>query len=104
MDKYIKNDLALLKQDVVGILEKHIDLKKYKVFLFGSRASGTSSSRSDIDIGIEGAEPLPARVWCDIQEEVENLPTLHKIEIVDFKDVAPIFKKVALEHAQPINP
>ncbi len=46
--------------------------------LFGSRAKGTALSRSDIDIAVSGVADFPA-----FQEEVENLPTLFSVDIVD---------------------
>lgn len=92
-----------LKKEVIEILGKHTDLSQYRVFFFGSRVTGKGTERSDIDIGIEGAKPVPDRAWLEIQEEFENLPTLYKIEIVDFKRVAPRFKKVALKHIKLIR-
>ena len=42
-----------------------------KVILFGSRASGTNTERSDIDIAVEGGN-FSAFDW-DIQEKVHSL-------------------------------
>lgn len=92
-----------LKKEILEIVGKHLDLKKYKVFFFGSRAAGKGDERSDIDIGVEGRKPLPAGVLLDIREEIENLPTLYKIEIVDFLQVDKRFRKVALRHIEMIN-
>lgn len=91
-----------LKQEILKIVGKHLDLAKYRVFFFGSRVAGKGTDRSDIDVGIEGPEPVPAAAMLDIQEEIENLPTLYKVEIVDFHHVAPIFKEVALQHTETI--
>lgn len=46
--------------------------------LFGSRAKGTARERSDIDIAVSGVD----RFWA-LQEEIENLPTLFVIDVVD---------------------
>lgn len=92
-----------IKKSVLNIVSKHLDLKKHKVFFFGSRVTGGGSERSDIDVGIEGPEPIPSPVWLEIQEEIENLPTLYKIEVVDFKRVSPEFREVALAHTKPIT-
>lgn len=91
-----------LKKEIASILSKHLDLKKYRIFFFGSRVSGGGTSRSDIDVGIEGDDPIPSTAWLEIQEDIENLPTLHKVEIVDFKRTSPIFKKVALQKIEPL--
>ena len=93
-----------LKKEILSVLAKHLDLKKYKVFFFGSRVSGGGSDRSDIDVGIEGGAPVPDRVWAEIKEEIENLPLLHKIEIVDFKRVSRVFRQVAEQDVELIFP
>lgn len=46
--------------------------------LFGSRAKGTALMRSDIDIAVSGIADFAA-----FQEEVENLPTLYWVDVVD---------------------
>lgn len=92
-----------LKREILKIVGKRLDLAKYRVFFFGSRVAGKGTSRSDIDVGIEGPEAIPPAVWLEIQDEIENLPTLYKIEVVDFKHVAPIFKEVALRHIEVIH-
>lgn len=91
-----------LKKEILDIIGKHLDLARYRVFFFGSRVSGKSRARSDIDVGIEGAEPIPARAWLEIMEEIENLPTLYKIEVVDFSQVSPKFRNVALQHTEAL--
>ena len=51
-----------------------------RIILFGSRAKDTVTERSDIDIAVAGVAS------CDIyelQEELEDIPTLYKIDLVD---------------------
>jgi len=91
------------KKEILKILGKYLDLKKYRVFFFGSRVAGEGDERSDIDIGVKGKRPIPSGAFLDIQEEVENLPALYKVEIVDFSRVDERFKKVAMEHIEMIN-
>lgn len=92
-----------LKKEILEILRRHLNLAEYRVFFFGSRVAGRGTERSDIDVGIEGEELISAKALLDIQEEIEELPTLYKIEIVDFKRVAPIFKEVALQYIELIS-
>lgn len=87
--------LKKLKEEILGIVGKYLDLKQYKIFFFGSRVSGKGSEKSDIDVGIEGPQEIPFETMAKIKEEVDNLPTLYKIEIVDFSKVSPDFKEVA---------
>lgn len=92
-----------LKQEILAILGRHLDLTKYRVFFFGSRVAGKGTDRSDIDIGIEGPKPIPVRAWAEIQEELEQIPTLYKIELVDFRHVPPKFRHVAEQHTEVIT-
>lgn len=92
-----------LKREILAIVGKHLDLLKYRVFFFGSRVAGKGTERSDIDVGIDGPQPIPAEAWFDIQEELERLPTLYKIELVDFRHVPPKFRHVAGQHTEAIT-
>lgn len=92
-----------LKKDVLDVIGKYIDLRKYRVFFFGSRVSGKADERSDIDLGIEGSDPIRASDMLDIQEEIENIPILYKIEVVDFSEVSKKFKEVAKQDREMLN-
>jgi len=95
--------LEKLKKEILEIVEKHLDLGRYRVFFFGSRVSGKGTERSDIDIGIEGPGPVPAEAMFAIEEEIERIPTLYKIEVVDFRTVAQKFREVALQRVEQIS-
>jgi len=91
-----------LKEEILKILSKYLDLSQYKVFFFGSRVKGNADERADIDIGIEGPE-IPAYIKLEIEEELENLPILYKIDFVDFNNVDEDFKKIAKKYGEYIN-
>ena len=67
---------------IENILKNIIDLcAKFSgvgVILFGSRAKGTNTERSDIDIAVKGVKDI----W-ELQEKLEEIPTLYKIDLVD---------------------
>ncbi len=92
-----------LKKEILDLVGKYLDLSTYKVFFFGSRVAGKGDERSDIDVGIEGQKAIPSAALLDIQDEVENLPTLYKIDIVDFCKVDETFKEVALQNIEMIS-
>jgi predicted nucleotidyltransferase len=91
-----------LKKEILEIVGKYLDLKKYKVFFFGSRVTGRHDERSDIDIGIEGPERIPLEILSAIREEIDKLPTLYHIDVVDFKSVGKDFYKVAKQNLELI--
>ena len=86
--------LEKLKKNVLDIVGKYLDILEYKVFFFGSRVVGSGNERSDIDVGIEGPDEVSYEIMAKIRDEIDNLPILYKIEIVDFAKVSPDFYKV----------
>ncbi len=67
-----------------------------KVFLFGSRVRGQARLRSDFDVGIIGEEPMSLKDFYLIEDRLEALPTLFKIDWVDFNRVSPVFRERAM--------
>lgn len=62
-------------QEVIRHCEKY---SAREVILFGSRAKETALERSDIDIAVSGAADYDA-----LLEEIEEIPTLYKIDLVN---------------------
>ena len=88
-------DPAEAAEFAAAVIRRHLPDPAYRVFLFGSRATGTAGERSDIDIGIEGPGPVPREAMALIEEELEEAPTLYTIEVVDFARVPEKFRQVA---------
>lgn len=89
---------------ILTVLEKHMNLETHKVFFFGSRVDGTSNERSDVDIGIEGEKALSGSTLAEIRNEIEELPILYSIDIIDFRKCSEDFRKVASAHTEPLTP
>jgi len=70
------------KEKIIGILT--VLFPKAKIYLFGSRARGTYSKKSDIDIAIdEGKEIRPMRMGeAKGMFEASTIP--YKVDILDF--------------------
>lgn len=92
-----------LKKEIIAILSKYPDLSQYRVFFFGSRVKGNNFPSADIDIGIEGPREIPAEIKLAIQEQIDNLPTLYKFDIIDFKIASEKFKKEALKYKEYVR-
>ena len=92
-----------LKKQILEIIGKYLDLNLYKVFFFGSRVKRNNSTRSDIDIGINGSCEIPVQIKFKIEEELDNLHTLYRFDIVDFNGIAEKFKEEALKYAEYIR-
>lgn len=77
-------------------------LHGHRVFLFGSRATGSSRPNSDFDIGVVGDESLPLSDYYAIEDQLDNLPTIYKIDWVDFNRVSPRFRERAMRQVELI--
>ncbi len=86
-----------LQKKIAQIVRDRLNVPHYRIFVFGSRAQGRADERSDIDIGIQSQSPIPAGVLGDIRAELDELPVLQKIDLVDFSGVSEEFKRVAMQ-------
>ena len=60
-----------------------------RLVLFGSRARGDNTARSDIDLAVYG---MPEKEWSAFWLETEELPTLLKLDIVHITpNMDPVF-------------
>lgn len=78
-------------------------LRGHKVVLFGSRAMGNAKSRSDFDLGVIGETPLPLEDFYAIEDMLDELPTLYRIDWVDFAKVSERFRAQALKKVEVIH-
>ena len=62
----------------------------------------TNDDKSDIDIGIIPDMSLSARQLQAIREKIEEIPTLLKIDFIDFSTVSDNFKTIALKNTKDI--
>ena len=76
------------------------ELEGRKVVLFGSRADGTARDRSDFDIGVVGPAPLPQKIFFKIEDRLDHLNTLYKLDWVDLNRADVSFRNEALRHAE----
>jgi predicted nucleotidyltransferase len=91
-----------LRSEIRRILNHHLDLKHYRVVLFGSESTGTALHGSDIDIGIEGDHRIPGRIMERIRQELEGIRTLRRFDVVDLSCTDENFKRAALKNAEQL--
>lgn len=101
LENQVSDREAQVKAMIVEQLHKAEKLLQgHKVYLYGSRAEGTARPRSDFDIGISGKEPISLKAFYELEDMMEELPTLYKIDLVDLNRTSAEFQKGALEQAQ----
>lgn len=78
---------------VQGILKAHLP-KGTLAWAFGSRVAWTAKPFSDLDIALEGAEPLPADVLIDLEEAFEASDLPWKVDVIDLNAVSSEFRAI----------
>jgi predicted nucleotidyltransferase len=69
-----------------------------EVIWFGSWPKGTANAHADIDIAVSGPTAfLPERL-AELRAEIEDMATLHEIDVVDLRTVGERFKQEILCH------
>jgi predicted nucleotidyltransferase len=69
-----------------------------RIILYGSRARGDNTERSDIDIAIDAGEKQPLRVMGrarDVLNEGLNVP--EKIDLIDFHRVSETLRQQVIQ-------
>lgn len=95
-------DFQEAQNQIKTIIRKYLPEDKYKAFIFGSRATGENLKWSDIDVGIEGKEPIPIMTKVDIEEKLENSDIPYIVDLVDFSHTSGKFRELALKHTIPL--
>lgn len=84
--------MPLLENIIAGIIDAvrlHSDPER--IILFGSRAQGYETERSDVDIAVQDALVTDRQMRL-IREAVEDIRTLHKIDIIWLDRVSEDFR------------
>jgi predicted nucleotidyltransferase len=84
------------------VLDRNLSGVSYDAFVFGSQANRSSLVRSDIDVGIISQSTIQAWQLSNILADIEKLPMLYKIDLVDFKEVDDKFRSVALKNIEKL--
>jgi predicted nucleotidyltransferase len=63
-----------------------------RVWVFGSRATGTARRRSDLDLALEGPEPLDPAVTGELAEALLESDLPYTVDLIDLRTVAPEFR------------
>lgn len=93
---FMKTILNKEEKDIRDVVFKFIDSNEYKIFVFGSRATGKARKFSDYDIGVEGKKPIAWETMALAKEAFEESDFPFKVDLVDFSFVSDKFRKTAL--------
>lgn len=83
---------------IVRIIRKYLPEKAYSIYLFGSWARADALPHSDLDIAISGADPVEGLTLARIRDELDDLPTLRKVDLVDLPSVGQGLRQSILDN------
>ncbi len=63
-----------------------------KVWVFGSRANGTTRRGSDLDLAIDAGAPLPFSMAVHLADAFEEAPLAYTVDLVDLHNISPEFR------------
>ena len=93
-----------IKRLIADVMRRNAErLRSHRVFLFGSRVTGDARPHSDFDIGVVGDTPLPLNDFYAIEDQLDDLPTLYKIDWVDFNRASPRFSERAARQIEVLH-
>jgi uncharacterized protein len=73
------------KKKLVVVITNY--LPNAKIYLYGSRSTGTHRPTSDIDLAIDAGEKIHKEVMANINKSVEDLHLSLEVEIVDMHSI-----------------
>ena len=91
MSTYEKKYLDLLKEIILSI----VDTEQIMVFLFGSRVSSNHGTNADADIGLFSDDNIPATLYHQIRNAIDDSIIPWHVDIIDFTHVDAVFMKEA---------
>ena len=68
-----------------------------KVYLFGSRARGDHTERSDVDLALDAGRKLTRDEVATARSVIEGLPMLQTVDVVDLNSVSSPFREEILK-------
>lgn len=76
-----------------GILRKTLP-QEVRVWVFGSRAKGTTERAADLDLAIDVGRPLTHNEQSELSDEFEESDLPYTVDVVDWQSVSPQFKQL----------
>lgn len=82
----------------VARLARHLLGQGITVIWFGSWPKGTAGPHADIDIAIDAADTIPLQQMTLLQDAIDDIATLHEIDLIDLHAVSKAFREETLRH------
>ncbi len=87
-------DLPSAELALVGtILRRHLP-ESVRVFVFGSRVSGTARRYSDLDLALDDGKPLGLDIMASLSDAFSESVLPFKVDVIDLQTVDPGFRSL----------
>lgn len=83
------------------IVEEILSKYPYTFYAFGSRTKGTQKRLSDLDLCFK--EPIPFNVQGHIEEDFQESDLPFKVDVLDWRLMAPEFQEIIGKNLIPIQ-
>lgn len=82
-------------QIVLRIIEEHIP--EFEIWVFGSRAAGTTKKFADLDLAIINSEPLPAPRATQLAMAFAESDLPMKVDILEWATTSDEFRQIVAQ-------
>ena len=104
MEAIIENTrIRELVREVAEIIQRYLGKgRSYSLYLFGSRLKNRALEGADIDLALSCPD-LSESDFRKIKREIENIRTLHSIDLIHLERVDADFREIVLSDAVKID-
>ena len=93
-----QEDLAILR----AVLRAHLP-SDISIWVFGSRATGVARQYSDIDLALEGKEPVALDWLAQLRDALSESDLTIKADLLDLRVVDPAFRRRIAHEMVPLH-
>ena len=90
------------REIIQAILANHLP-ENCTVWVFGSRAKGTATYQSDLDLAIECESPLDSKIISCLKYEFEESKLPFMVDIADLNAMNDSFREIIEQDKKPIT-
>lgn len=94
----ISQDEQVILEDII---KEHIP--QAKVWVFGSRAKGTATYRSDLDLAIDNGASLGLPLTAKLRFAFSESKLPYFVDIVDWQEASEEFKELITKDRMPLS-
>lgn len=92
-----------LQQRCAQIVRKHLPDARWQLWVFGSQVRGDVLPSSDLDLAVLGPGPVPKTIWVRIKEEIDDLPTVRTVDLVDLGEASEAFRRMVMSEGRRLE-